>query len=361
MAQQTDVLETILKLAGAAQYIRYLNQAAQAHQRLAQAQQQQARAQAQVQAAIAANRTVKMNTANMAGGVGVAAAEGGMMGGVIGAAALAALVGTVAAIKSGVEAFADYDRALLRTQLFMHNFGQSLPVGELRQFDQALARSTGSSQTEILGLQAYLSRFNMAAPQLQHSTKVIVDASKATGIGLEEMARAIEMARKGNAKALFADLGIPIKNVAGYLGDYNAILAVVERHTKGMAATMGNTLPGSLDKANAAVENLKLQFGDLIGPFASRSVRGFTRIVDDLADAIERLNGHRSSALGTAVGGSDLGAGGSDQSEDYLRRIAFNTGPQGTLGAALRGGGSFGEPGGGLRIRDFNQMFRGVA
>jgi len=63
-------------------------------------------------------------------------------------------------------------------------------------------------------------------------------------------------------------------------------------------------------------------------------------------------------ALGNAAGGAS--GGGQGKGEDYLREIAFNTGPQGPLGRALRGGGSYDEPGGGLRIRDYNQMQRHV-
>ncbi len=361
MANRQDTYESVLKLVGAAQYIRYINQAAQGHRQLALAQQQQARAQAQVGRAMAGGRTVSATTQSLAGGAGIQSVQAAAAQNAATAVALAAITAVAAAVKSGIDAFADYDKAVLQTQVFLKNMGTNLPTAQFTEMARQLSISMGVSETEVVKLQGYLARFGTSGPEIGRATKIIVDAARMTNMGFVEMAQSIEMARRGNARALFRELGIPIRNAAGYLGDFDAILRVVERHTQGFSAAFLQTMPGAMERASSALERVKKEFGNLISPLVTTWLNQVANVFDMISGGINRLNTYLGITPGKLQGAVGTMGGGGNQSEEYLRRISENTGPQGALGRALRGGGSYGEAGGGLHIRTFNQMFRGVA
>jgi len=380
-----EIYESVLRLVGAGAYIRQINQAAQAHRALAQAQQQQAQGQAALQAAQAnfrvmgnayrlgmvapggfsgAARQVLGAQAGLAGANAAAmAAEAAARSSTTTAIAIAAMAALSAAVKSGVDAFSDYQRAVIRTETVAKNMGVALPTRQFLEFSRQLALSTGSSQTELANLGGYLARFGVSGEaQFEKSARVIVNASKLTGKSISEMAAEFEGARRGRGFQLFRDLGIPIRQVQGYLGNWDQILDAVDRRTKDLANNMSKTLPGAIDRASSAFEDLKIQFGRLISPEAIFVLNGLAYAMTFFANSMKSVSDRLGIPLG-ALGGSASAAAGTaaaGRSEAYLREISFNTGPQGALGHALRGGGSFGEPGGGLRIRDYNQMQRHV-
>jgi hypothetical protein len=356
-----DVLTTVLQLVGGQQYVRSLNQATQAHQQLAKAQQVQSRAQQQVQAAMAAGRRPTPRQQALAGGAGLPAT---LPGGIPQLAALAGMAAIATAIKDATNSFIDYDRAVIRTELTMKNMGQNLPTAEFTQFSRTLSLTTGTAEEDLVNLAGYLARFGTNAPTIERGMRIINDAAAYTGKSVEEMAVAFEKARTGNARQFFKDLGIPIKGVSGQLYDLNQIMDIVDQHTHGMAQRMGRELPGQMDKTTAAFKAMGHEAGRLFSPItgglariARRSALGYMAFFQDMANrAGIPQAGTTNQAPVPGIG--SLGGPGKPRNEEYLRKIEMNTGPQGALGRALRAGGSFGEPGGGLHIRTLNQMLR---
>lgn len=273
------------------------------------------------------------------------------------------------AVSGLVVELGQYDRELLRVQAFQRQLGQTLPAGQIEQFGQQLSLAAGVSQTEILQTLDYLSRYGVSARQAEADTQTLARASQATGVSMVRLAEGIEMARRGHARELFRELGIPVRGVADQLYSFDQLLKLVDLHTRDMALGFGNTLPGALARTSTAFENARLQVAKLIEPVATTWLQGLGIMLRMFAGDIQALREGRwadffsgraaQNALKDAAFGGGAG-GGESASEKYLRKIEFNTGPQGTLGRATRGGGSFAEPGGGLRIRDFNQMFRRI-
>lgn len=262
-----------------------------------------------------------------------------------------------------METYAEFDASVVRAQFFLNEFGNSLPTEQIADFARQLSLSTGASQGAIAGLEGYLARFRASGADIERATQVIVNASQATGVGVERLGRLIERARQGHARGLWTELGIQVKGFEGQLYSLNQIIDIVDNHTRGFSEQFGQTLPGELRKTAAAVEDMVIQFGRLFAPAMLVGLRVLQGIVHDLAETFRLL----ADALGIATPGMEgagraAGAAGSgiNRTDQYLQQIAFNTGPQGPLAHAMTGGGSFAEPGGGLHIRDFNLQFRAV-
>lgn len=355
-----DILQTVLQLTGAGAYVGQLNQAARAHSILAQAQQQQARAQAQVARAQAGGRAAPAGTAAIAGGAGIPAAFGGAA-----AAAAAAAVGAIAiAVKEATNSFLAYDRAVIQTQITLKNMGRSLPAAEFTAFARSLSLATGQTETDLVNVSGYLARFRTDGQTIKRAMTDVANVSAVTSMSVEEVARTFESMRTGNAGAAFKELGIPIKGVQGQLYDLNQILTIVERHFGGAAEVIGKELPGQVKRAEAAIKIMNDELGRLVSPLTRWLAdfrTGLAIAVAGTAIIASRRFGIPEAGLqgqGVTPGAGALGGPGRSKSEEYLRRIELNTGPQGAMGKALRGGGAFGERGSGLFIRDFGAMFR---
>lgn len=268
----------------------------------------------------------------------------------------------VGAIDKAVETYAQFDAAVVRTQFFLTQFGNSLPTQEIADFARELSLTTGESERAIASVEGYLARFRTEGADIERATRVIVNASQATGVSIEEMAQMIEKARTGHARALWRELGINIRGVEGQLYSLNQVIDIIDQHTGGFSEVFGTTLPGELRKTGAAIEDLVIQFGRLFSPVMMAALGLITEVVRDLADVFRGL----ADAMGIAIPGMEGAAaaagvgGGTSDTTDYLRQITFNTGPQGPLARALTGGGSYAEPGSGVGIRDFSVAFRHV-
>jgi hypothetical protein len=265
-------------------------------------------------------------------------------------------------IGAAEEAFIAYDSAILRSQFFLNEFGHSLPTAEIAEFARTLSLSTGESQTAIVSLTGYLARFRASAQEIERADQVLTNASLATGVSLERMGHLIERARQGHARGLWDELGIQVKGLDGQLYSLNQIIDIVDQHTSGFAAQWGETLPGSLAKTKAAFEDMMVSLGQLLSPAILATANSLAAIFETIADSARSFAeslGIALPSLGTAGAAAAAGGGGNaNRVEQYLQAITFNTGPQGPLGRALLGGGSYSEPGGGLHIRDFNVMMR---
>jgi len=135
-------------------------------------------------------------------------------------------------------------------------------------------------------------------------------------------------------------------------------------HTKDMELAFGRTLPGAIAKASTAFEYARLQLAKLAEPAATAWLEGLANMLKMAGGDIQAIREGRwadfftGRAAFAALHTQTPSPGGETKAERYLREISVNTGPQGPLGHATRGGGSFAEPGGGMHIRNFSQMFR---
>jgi len=365
MATITNSLVTVLRLVGQAQYARGLVQTAAASQALAVSTAQQAAAAKQLAAA-------QQNLASVSADV--------LLGSIL-AVAAATTLATHAAI--------EWERAMIRANVVFRNRGINVSGVQAGAMALQVSQATGVAPQEVLDTEAYLARFRVGAQNLSGDLRILANMSLITGKSMQESAHAVEMAHMGSSKSL-RDMGIFVHQMKGFATDMQSIFRAIDLETRGMAATLRNTMPGQFMRMIASFQSFLIALGEAnAGPlystfraiadtldFITRHMLTFVRLLEaatvlvltmrygwaGLATGLAIIAGieiarARFGNLGNAAAGA---AGPRSRMEEYARQTAFNTGPQGPLGHALRSGGSFGEPGGGLRIRDYNQMARKI-
>jgi hypothetical protein len=365
MASITNQLVTVLRLQGQLEYAQGLQRIAGAAQQVAETEQQAARAAKQL-----ADAQKALSIAEFAAG-------------------LYLFQQVTAVLNAAVQAGSEFERAMIRAGVAFRNAGINMTGPQAADIANRLSLQTGTNATDILNTEAYLARFHVGAGQIPRDMRIIIDAAKYTNHSVQEMAHAIEMAHMGSSRAL-RDMGIPVHQLNGYLVDMQSLFDAVNEKVQGMARALQNTVPGQLDRLvnnwNQLLQAMeRLNAGPLLVIF--RGIADALELAVKHADALVTLletaavlaltirYGWAGLAAGAALvafleisrrrfnsaaAQAALGGPGSKM-EEYARQTAFNTGPQGPLGQALRPGGSFGEPGGGLRIRDYNQQVRHLA
>jgi len=269
----------------------------------------------------------------------------------------------VGAVEAAEQAFAEYDTSILRTQFLLQQFGHAMPMQELTDFTRQVSLATGETQTHVAALEAYLARFRASGDDIEHATQVIVSAAQASGVPIEHLGQLIEKARAGHARGLWSELGIQVKGLEGQLYSLNQIVDIVDEHFHGFSDQFAGSLPQALKRTEAAFQDMQIAFGQLFSPVTLRFAEALATIFEGIAGAVRAISANLGIALPDLQGAASAAGGagsGTSRTEQYLEQITFNTGPQGPLGRALRGGGSFAQPGGGLHIRDFNMQFRSV-
>lgn len=258
------------------------------------------------------------------------------------------------------QAFIGYEAQVVRTQFFLEKFGHSLPTGELQAFISQLSTATGQTQSDIAAAASSMARFSSAGVNMEKNLKDVANAALAANVPMEDFAHLIERAMEGHGRGLWSALGIQIKGMEGQLYSFSQVMDMVNQHTAGFSEQFSNTLPGALLKTKAAFDDMLIALGELLSP----AILAFSEHLADIFKSIADFA--RTAAASFGIVAPDMagaagaaGGGGRSRVEDYLQQITTNTGPQGPLGRALLGGGSFSQPGGGLVIRDFNTMFRG--
>lgn len=360
----TKTLNTVLSIIGGEAYIRNLNKAALSHQKLAAAEKQHTAANREMMATLGRGGRLSSGLINRASGGGVGAAQAGVAAaemGIVGGAALVGIGALAEGLKSAIDTFATYDRSIIQTQQLMKNMGNSFPTGELADFARSTALANDVTQTNVMQGISYLARFRSDMATMKRAAVDFAQIQRFTGQSMEEIGKTFEKARTGHAREAFSEIGLMVKGVNGQLYSLGQLLDMTEPKIKGMAAAFKGTLPGALDQSKTALEDLRIQFGRLTAP-------AVTPIVGSFNETIQRWSGLMK--LAADAHGAHLGPGGEqsampgfnkqfkNRSEEYLRAIEMNTGPQGHLGRALRAGGSFGDIGHGAYIRDFNAMMR---
>jgi hypothetical protein len=275
---------------------------------------------------------------------------------------VAAVRTVVDAIAGAVDILDQYDSALLRTQFFLNEWGSAMPTEQISAFTRQVSLSTGITQQAAASTEAYLARFRASAGDIERATTAIANASLATGVSMEHIARGLEMARAGRGREFWRDLGIQVKGTEGQFFSLDQMTTLLDRHFGGFAEQFQNTLPGALNQTRSALFDMNEQLAKLFSPIIIGSARLLAQFFEMIANAAKSIGDSLGISL-PDLGGGAGGLGGASSTgnpvEDYLAQIVQNTGPTGPLARALTGGGSFAAtPGGAVGLRDFSQMMR---
>jgi hypothetical protein len=314
MATQVDILETIFRITGGAQFAAALSQAANAAQVLSQG-----------------TMAAQGGTAALSGSLGQTIPLLGLV-----TLAITALTSTITLLTTSLKAFSDESKQLFQTGVVLKNLGSSLTLPEVRQFADRTSQATGISRPQIEGTAGVLARAGVQGGQIEETLKVIGDAARGTGKSFSEVGDAIERGILGHMRGL-AQFGIVLQDTGSKAANLALIQQQLRLRFEGAAEAFRGTLPGAIEEFQAALGRFFSLIGEQWAPTAiavlkdlTNAAEFFTGFIASQTEAMHFFSGFMSTLLGQSGAGqgdpmSKVGHGGDPASEATAREIADNT------------------------------------
>jgi hypothetical protein len=207
------------------------------------------------------------------------------------AAKLATAVGVVGSAlfgKASIDAAIESERAVQAFNNALGRTGQFTQEASQRfqEFASGLQSSTGFADEAILGVATKIQNLaQLSAPELERTTKVALDLSKALGIDLEQAATLVGKAANGQVSA-FTRLGIEIRKGRTDAETFDNALRTLEARFGGASAAALNTYAG-------ATQNLSNSFGDIFEEFGKLTTSSpkLIALINALAGEFSRIAG----------------------------------------------------------------------
>jgi hypothetical protein len=207
------------------------------------------------------------------------------------AAKLATVVGVVGSAlfgKASIDAAIESERAVQAFNNALGRTGQFTQEASQRfqEFASGLQSSTGFADEAILGVATRIQNLaQLSAPELERTTKVALDLSKALGIDLEQAATLVGKAANGQVSA-FTRLGIEIRKGRTDAETFDNALRTLEARFGGASAAALNTYAG-------ATQNLSNSFGDIFEEFGKLTTSSpkLIALINALAGEFSRIAG----------------------------------------------------------------------
>ncbi len=160
------------------------------------------------------------------------------------------------------------DTAAFQRALFgFRSHGNPFPIDDLQTFTGGLEQATGIADDRIAGIIGILGTFGAKADLAKNFTEPILDAAeslKPLGISAEQIANQVGKALETGKFSNLTRAGIVVKpEDVQRLGLTAAVLEAVKNQGAGAARAFRQTLPGSIQAANTAVESLRESLGAL--------------------------------------------------------------------------------------------------
>lgn len=192
-------------------------------------------------------------------------------------------------LRSSQREFIDAERSAFRLQMSLRLLGSEYAdsYGAVSAYADELERLTGVDADVIRSAQAVLVTIGrLSGETLNRATRAALDLSAALGTDLNNAAMILAKAGAG-AEGALARMGIKIGDGVDASQRLEEILAALEKRVGGVAYEMGNTLPGSVDKATTAFGNFKENVGKLFTDSTVTTV--FKEFFDAASYEIDRL------------------------------------------------------------------------
>lgn len=222
-----------------------------------------------------------------------------------------AAAGVTAIAVVGARELQEQAKVTAQTEVVLRNVGKAsqLTAKQVEGLASALQASTGAADDEVQAASNVILRFGLitktgkaAEGQLREMTTTALDLSVATGRDLTASAQALGRALASPEKAAGAlrRAGIVLTeqqreqikamtesgNVAGAQA---MVLGLVQQRVKGSAQAFGNTLPGQVQRAQRAFEDLSENTLAALAPALSKIVPVLVKAIQGIAPVIARV------------------------------------------------------------------------
>lgn len=163
-------------------------------------------------------------------------------------------------------------------------------IEELKKYADALQKTTGFADEQIINAQAMLATFQLTDKQVAAATPRLLDMAAAmqqlTGgqVDLQQIAIAVGKGLTGQV-GILSRYGVVISDAVKESGDFNDILIELDKNFKGIAEVIGTgTYEGAIKGVSNAYDEMKEKIGAIITE--SDSFRGF---LNTLREGFEKL------------------------------------------------------------------------
>lgn len=217
--------------------------------------------------------------------------------------AILATVGAALFGKASIEAAVESEKAI---QAFNNALGRTGQFSEdaslkFQSFAAQLQASTGFADEAILGVATKIQNLaQLSGPELEKTTKLTLDLSKALGIDLEQAATLVGKAAIGQVSA-FNRLGIEIQKGKTDSETFANALSVLESRFGGASSAALNTFAG-------ATQNLGNSVGEIL--------EAFGKLVTSSPKLVALINAVASEFFRISTGISDIG-----KSSNFIDRL----------------------------------------
>lgn len=181
------------------------------------------------------------------------------------ATAIVAGIGSALFGKASIDAAIESERAVQAFNNALGRTGQFTQQASeaFQSFASDLQSSTGVADEAILGVATQIQNLaQLSQPQLQRTTKLALDLSRALGIDLNQAATLLGKAANGQVSAL-SRLGIEIRKGSTDAETFANALQTLESRFGGASAAALNTFAGASQNLSIAVGDIFEEFGKL--------------------------------------------------------------------------------------------------
>ena len=198
------------------------------------------------------------------------------------------VVGTALFGKASIDAAIEAERAVQSFNNALGRTGQFTQQASQRfqEFADSLELSTGQTAEDVLGVATQIQNIaQLSVPQLERTTKVALDLSKALGIDLQQAATLVGKAANGQVAA-FGRLGIQIQKGRTDAETFENALRILDQRFGGASAAALNTYAGATQNFSNAIGKIPEEFGKL-----TTSSPKLIALINALAGEFSRIAG----------------------------------------------------------------------
>jgi uncharacterized phage infection (PIP) family protein YhgE len=198
------------------------------------------------------------------------------------------VIGTALFGKASIDAAIEAERAVQSFNNALGRTGQFTQQASQRfqEFADSLELSTGQTAEDVLGVATQIQNIaQLSVPQLERTTKVALDLSKALGIDLQQAATLVGKAANGQVAA-FGRLGIQIQKGRTDAETFENALRILDQRFGGASAAALNTYAGATQNFSNAIGKIPEEFGKL-----TTSSPKLIALINALAGEFSRIAG----------------------------------------------------------------------
>lgn len=193
--------------------------------------------------------------------------------------------------KTCITAWGEEEQTLVR----LTNLVGTDAADSMQKYAEQIQKTTSFSHDQVLAMDSQLASFGLMPDEIQKASGALINYAAQTGKTLPEAADVLGRAMAGNSRELKA-LGIEIFSTDDRATKFSNTIDGLNEKFPDVAAKMGDTTLGSLQKLGNAFNDLEQAIGKIVAGAGGGILKTFTDYIGTLVDKIKSLTSLKSLA-----------------------------------------------------------------